>query len=263
MDIGVISLFPQMFDALTEYGITARAIRRGLLRLQRWNPRDFAPDRHRLVDDRPFGGGPGMVMAVEPLRSAIRAAKASMGAATSAVYLTPQGRPLDHEAVTRFVSYRRLLLVCARYEGVDERLVLTEIDEECSIGDYVLTGGELPAMVVIDAVTRQLPGALGHRDSALQESFTRGLLDHPQYTRPVEIDGLRVPSVLLSGNHEAIRRWRLKQALGRTWLRRPDLLQLVDLTGEQQRLLAEFVSEHGELTGARNAGMEQGPLNGH
>lgn len=184
-----------------------------------------------------------MVMAVEPLRSAIRAAKASMGPGTPVVYLTPQGRRLDQETVTRFASYECLLLVCARYEGVDERLVLTEIDEECSIGDYVLTGGELPAMVVIDAVSRQLPGVLGHQDSALQESFANGLLDHPQYTRPVQVDDLRVPRVLLSGDHDAVRRWRLKQALGRTWLRRPDLLQLVDLTSEQRTLLAEFVSE--------------------
>ncbi|MFZ0254503.1 MAG: tRNA (guanosine(37)-N1)-methyltransferase TrmD [Gammaproteobacteria bacterium] len=256
MQIGVISLFPQMFDVLSEYGVTARAVRRGLVRLQRWNPRDFAVDRHRLVDDRPFGGGPGMVMAVEPLRSAIRAARASMGTGTVVVYLTPQGRTLDHERVTRLVSYGRLLLVCARYEGVDERLVLTEIDEECSIGDYVLTGGELPAMVVIDAVTRQLPGVLGHQGSALEDSFAKGLLNHPQYTRPVEIDGLRVPSVLLSGNHAAIRRWRLKQALGRTWLRRPDLLHLVDLTNEQQALLAEFVREHRQLTGAGYAGTD-------
>jgi tRNA (guanine37-N1)-methyltransferase len=256
MQIGVVSLFPQMFDLLSGYGITARAFQRGLVHLQRWNPRDFAVDRHRTVDDRPFGGGPGMVMAVEPLRSAIRTAKASMGAGTAVVYLTPQGRTLDQETVARFVTYGRLLLVCARYEGVDERLVLTEIDEECSIGDYVLTGGELPAMVVIDAVTRQLPGVLGHQDSALEESFAKGLLDHPQYTRPVEIDGLRVPRVLLSGNHDAIRRWRLKQALGRTWLRRPDLLQLVDLNGEQQALLAEFVREHARLTGAGHREMD-------
>lgn len=254
MQIGVISLFPQMFDMLSEYGVTARAMRRGLVGLQRWNPRDFAVDRHRMVDDRPFGGGPGMVMAVEPLRSAIRAAKASLGAGTVVVYLTPQGRALDHDRVTLFVSYERLLLVCARYEGVDERLLLCEIDEECSIGDYVLTGGELPAMVVIDAVTRQVPGVLGHPDSAVEDSFAHGLLDHPQYTRPVEIDGLSVPHVLLSGNHDAIRRWRLKQALGRTWLRRPDLLQLVDLTSEQQALLAEFIREHGQVTGVGHAG---------
>lgn len=253
MHIGVISLFPQMFDALADHGMTGRAIRRGLVRVQRWNPRDYARDRHRMVDDRPFGGGPGMVMAVEPLRSAIRAAKAGMGTGTAVVYLTPQGRTLDHATVTRFVSYGRLLLVCARYEGVDERLLLTEVDEECSIGDYVLTGGELPAMVVIDAVTRQLPGVLGHQDSALEESFAHGLLDHPQYTRPVEIDGLRIPSVLLSGHHDAIRRWRLKQALGRTWLRRPDLLQLVDLTSEQETLLAEFVREHARLASVAHA----------
>ncbi len=258
MQIGVISLFPQMFDALSDYGMTARAMRGGLIRVQHWNPRDFTRDRHRMVDDRPFGGGPGMVLAVEPLRTAIRTAKKSMGTGTSVVYLTPQGRTLDHDAVTRFVSYGRLLLVCARYEGVDERLLLTEVDEECSIGDYVLTGGELPAMVVIDAVTRQLPGVLGHQSSAQEESFANGLLDYPQYTRPAEIGGFKVPSVLLSGNHGAIRRWRVKQALGRTWLRRPDLLQLVELSSEQRVLLAEFVSEHGRLLGAEQAGRARG-----
>lgn len=258
MHIGVISLFPQMFDVLSDYGVTARAMRDGLIRLQHWNPRNFARDHHRTVDDRPFGGGPGMVLAVEPLRAAIGAAKTSMGTGTSVVYLSPQGRTLDHETVTRFVTYGRLLLVCARYEGVDERVLLTEVDEECSIGDYVLTGGELPAMVVIDAVTRQLPGVLGHQASAREESFATGLLDHPQYTRPAESDGLKVPSVLLSGNHAAIRRWRLKQALGRTWLRRPDLLQLVELSSEQRTLLAEFVSEHTQLTGAHHAGRCKG-----
>lgn len=257
MHVGVISLFPQMFDVLSDYGVTGRAVRRGLVHLQRWNPRDFAADRHRLVDDRPFGGGPGMVMAVEPLRSAIRAAKVSLGAGALVIYLTPQGHTLDHRAVARFVSRGRLILVCARYEGVDERLVLAEIDEECSIGDYVLTGGELPAMVVIDAVARQLPGALGHQDSALEESFANGLLEHPHYTRPAEVDGLRVPSVLLSGNHDAIRRWRLKQALGRTWLRRPDLLHLVELSAEQQALLAEFAREHAQAMAADCGGMEQ------
>lgn len=245
MNIAVVSLFPQMFDALLGDGITGRAVRRGLLQLERLNPRDFTRDRHRTVDDRPYGGGPGMVMQIEPLRLAIRAAKVKVGANAPIIYLSPQGRRLDQQGVASLLAHGRLVLVCARYEGVDERLVLTEVDEEWSIGDYVLTGGELPAMVIIDAVTRQLPGALGHRDSAREESFASGLLDHPHYTRPVEMAGLRVPRVLLSGDHEAVRRWRLKQALGRTWLRRPDLLHLVELSAEQLGLLAEFVREHG------------------
>lgn len=243
MHISVVSLFPQMFSAVVDYGITARAMARGLLKLDLWNPRDFAQDRHRTVDDRPYGGGPGMVMQVQPLRDAIWAAKGELKGQTPVLHLTPQGRRLDQQGVARLATYGRLLLVCTRYEGVDERLIMTEVDEEWSIGDYVLTGGELAAMVVIDALTRLLPGALGHEHATEEDSFAAGLLEHPHYTRPVAWQGLSVPQVLLSGDHEAIRRWRLKQALGRTWLRRPDLLGRLHLSDEQQSLLDEFVAD--------------------
>jgi len=242
--VGVVTLFPPMFDAVTCFGITARCVERGLLVVQRWNPRDFAPDRHRTVDDRPYGGGPGMVMRAEPLRDAIRAARAAAGEGVRAVYLSPQGRRLDQARVAELARVRRLVLVCGRYEGVDERLVASEIDEECSVGDFVLSGGELAAMALIDAMSRLLPGALGDEGSAQQDSFAEGLLDWPQYTRPVEFEGLWVPAVLLSGDHEAIRRWRLKQALGRTWQRRPELLQRARLDREQRALLDEYIAEH-------------------
>lgn len=242
---GIVTIFPEMFDAVTRWGITARALERGLLRVDLWNPRDFAGDRHRTVDDRPYGGGPGMVMKGQPLRAAIHAARAAMGEDTRVIYLSPQGRRLDQAGVAELARVRRLLMLCGRYEGVDERLVDSEVDAEWSVGDYVLSGGELAAMVVLDAVTRLLPGALGHEESARQDSFADALLDCPHYTRPEEFAGRRVPAVLLTGDHEAVRRWRLKQALGRTWLRRPDLLARMTLDGEQQRLLDEFVAEHG------------------
>ncbi len=246
MQIGVVTLFPEMFEALACCGITGRAIQEGHLGLRCWNPRDLAFDSHRTVDDRPYGGGPGMVMRVEPLASTIKAAKAELGSDTSVVYLTPQGRRLDQEGVTRLADRRTLVLVAGRYEGIDERVVETEIDEEWSIGDYVLSGGELAAMVVIDAVTRLLPGTLGHQDSAGEDSFFSGLLDCPHYTRPEVAAGLKVPEVLLGGNHEAIRRWRLKQAIGRTWERRPDLLEKLALDEEQRKLLDEYKREHNE-----------------
>ena len=246
MQIGVVTLFPEMLEALVCCGITGRAIQEGHLRLRCWNPRDLAVDLHRTVDDRPYGGGPGMVMRVEPLASTIKAAKAELGSDTSVIYLTPQGRRLDQEGVTRLADRRTLVLVAGRYEGIDERVVETEIDEEWSIGDYVLSGGELAAMVVIDAVTRLLPGTLGHQDSAGEDSFFSGLLDCPHYTRPEVAAGLKVPDVLLGGNHEAIRRWRLKQALGRTWERRPDLLEKLALDEEQRKLLDEYKREHNE-----------------
>jgi len=238
--LAVVSLFPEMLEAVTAYGVTGRAVKQGLIEVDCWNPRDFAQDRHRTVDDRPYGGGPGMVMMVEPLRDAIEAAKAWTGPKAPVIYLSPQGRPLKQSGVEELAQTGSMILVAGRYEGIDERLLDTVIDQEWSIGDYVLSGGELPAMVLIDALTRLIPGALGHAQSAEQDSFTEGLLDCPHYTRPEVFDGREVPPVLLSGDHEKIRRWRLQQALGRTWLKRPDLLQDKDLTEEQHKLLTDF-----------------------
>lgn len=249
MRIGVVTLFPEMLTAVTEFGISGRAIKQGLVAVESWNPRDFTHDVHRTVDDRPYGGGPGMVMKIEPLRDAIRAARASMNAVASenerarVVYLSPQGRQLDQAGVTELLGCQQLILVAGRYEGIDERLIATEVDEEWSIGDFVLSGGELAAMVMMDALIRQLPGVLGHEQSADQDSFADGLLDCPHYTRPEEYQGLQVPPVLLSGDHEKIRLWRLKQSLGRTWQRRPDLLKSRELTEQEQSLLAEFIRE--------------------
>ncbi len=245
LTVAVVTLFPQMFDALSGHGVTGRAVERGLLQLMRINPRDFTRDPHRSVDDRPYGGGPGMVLRVEPLRDAIRSARDRIGP-TRVVYLTPQGRRLDQPACASFAADRALVLVCGRYEGIDERVIDQEVDEEWSIGDYVVSGGEVAAMVLIDAVTRLLPGVLGHVGSAVEDSFAGGLLDCPHYTRPEEVDGLRVPDVLLGGDHAAIQRWRLKQALGRTWQRRPDLLEPLVLDAEQRLLLREFMIECGE-----------------
>ncbi|WP_455211498.1 tRNA (guanosine(37)-N1)-methyltransferase TrmD [Kaarinaea lacus] len=248
MRIDVITLFPQMFDALTCGGITSRAIDNGLLELGLWNPRDYTHDRHRTVDDRPYGGGPGMVMRVAPLQAALTAAKQSLTqkgiTAGQVIYLTPQGRRLDQSAVKELAQRPGFILISGRYEGIDERFLQTEVDEEWSIGDFVLSGGELAAMVTIDAVARMLPGVLGHEQSAEQDSFMNGLLDYPHYTRPESIDGLMVPDVLLSGDHAAIAKWRLKQALGKTWLKRPDLLGNIELDPQQQELLAEFIAEY-------------------
>lgn len=243
MRIDVITLFPELVRALTDYGIPRRAAERGLLQLETWNPRDFTRDRHRTVDDRSYGGGPGMVMLVEPLRDAIQAARQA-GQYAPVVYLSPQGRRLDQAGVRELAQRPGLILVAGRYEGIDERLIEAEVDEEWSIGDYVLSGGELAAMVLVDAVTRLLPGALGDADSAGQDSFTDGLLDYPHYTRPEEVDGRRVPEVLLGGNHADIERWRRQQALGRTYERRPDLLEGLALDEEQQRLLEEYLRQH-------------------
>jgi len=240
LKIAVVSIFPEMFNAIADFGISGRAIKQGLVELKTWTPRDFAYDRHSTVDERPYGGGPGMVMMVQPLRDAIAAARSWTGDDAKVIYLSPQGRTLDQTGVMELAGYPNMVLVAGRYEGIDERLLQTVIDEEWSIGDYVLSGGELPAMVLIDAVIRMVPGALGHALSAEQDSFTDGLLDCPHYTRPEDFEGMRVPEVLLSGNHELIRRWRLKQSLGRTWLRRPDLLQARNLTEEQQKLLTEY-----------------------
>jgi len=238
--IGVISLFPEMFQAIRDYGITRRTLEQGLATLECWNPRDFTEDRHATVDDRPYGGGPGMVMLIEPLRQAIAAARQSLGAQTPVIYLSPQGEPLRQPRVEQLMGTTSLILLAGRYEGVDERLLQLEVDAEISIGDYVLSGGELPAMVLIDAMLRLLPGALGDAQSAEQDSFVAGLLDCPHYTRPEDYAGHKVPDVLLSGDHEKIRRWRLQQALGRTWQRRPDLLQGRALSAEEQELLAQF-----------------------
>lgn len=240
MRIAVVTLFPLMFDAVTQHGVTGRAVTRGLLQISLWNPRDYTHDRHRSVDDRPYGGGPGMVMCVQPLRDTISAARES---ASRVIYLSPQGRRLDQSGLRELSLMPSLVLVAGRYEGIDERLT-AHIDEEWSIGDYVLSGGELAAMVMIDGITRLLPGVLGHDGSAREDSFGDGLLDYPHYTRPEEIDGLRVPEELLGGDHQAIARWRRKQALGRTWLRRPDLLDKLRLADDQQRLLTEFIEEH-------------------
>ncbi len=243
MHIGVISLFPEMLDALRCGGITARALENGLFTLSTWNPRDFTHNKHRRVDDRPYGGGPGMVMQVEPLRATIKAALSTMGNDTRVIYLSPQGRRLDQDGVHSLLNNKKLLFISGRYEGIDERIIEQDIDEQWSIGDYVLSGGELPAMVIIDALIRQLPGALGHKDSATEDSFYNGLLDYPHYTRPEEIDGQKVPAVLLSGNHCEIARWRKKQALGKTWSRYPALLEKIHLNLEQQTLLNEFITE--------------------
>jgi len=253
MHIALVSLFPGMFTAVSEFGVTGRAVSRGLLTLGFSDPRDFTTDRHRTVDDRPYGGGPGMLMKVAPLRAAIRAAREQTSGPV--IYLSPQGARLDHPRVLELAAQPGLVLVAGRYEGVDERLLESDIDQELSIGDYVLSGGELGAMVVIDAVTRQLPDVLGHEASAQQDSHVDGLLDCPHYTRPEVLDGKRVPPVLLSGDHERIRRWRLQQALGRTWLRRPDLLPGRRLTDEEQDLLAEFIRER-EAQGNTQANQE-------
>ncbi len=239
MKIALITLFPEMFEAVTAYGISGRAVKNGLIEVASFNPRDFTEDRHQTVDDRPYGGGPGMVMLVEPLRRAIAEAKQWMDGAVSVIYLSPQGKVLDQQAVNQFAEQQNLILIAGRYEGIDERLFELEIDEEWSIGDYVLSGGELPAMVLLDALIRKIPGALGHQDSADQDSFAQGLLDCPHFTRPEFYEGERVPEVLLSGDHEKIRRWRLQQSLVRTQQRRPELLDRLELTKEQQALLKE------------------------
>jgi tRNA (guanine37-N1)-methyltransferase len=238
----VVTLFPEMLGAVTESGITRRAQERGLWQLVAWNPREWAEDAYRRVDDRPFGGGPGMVMMAEPLEKAIGAAKAARGGG-QVIYLSPQGKTLTHGRVCELAATEGAILLCGRYEGIDERLIGRCVDEEISLGDFVLSGGEIAAMALIDACVRQLPGALNDEASAVEESFAAGLLDCPHYTRPEVYEGMAVPEVLLSGHHENIRRWRLKQALGRTWLRRPDLLECRKLSSEEARLLEEFKRE--------------------
>ena len=247
----VVTLFPEMFAALTQSGVTRRALESGRWSLQLWNPRDFTHDRHRSVDDRPYGGGPGMVMMPAPLEAAIEAARArqqALGVSPSRVIcLSPQGPLLTHARVLRLAQAgEALLLVCGRYEGIDERFIARCVDEEISIGDFVLSGGEIPAMALLDAVVRQLPGVLNDAESAQQDSFVAGLLDCPPYTRPEEYAGLRVPEVLLSGHHEEIRRWRLQQALGRTWQRRPELLAGRALSKSETQLLVKFQEQCGQ-----------------
>ncbi len=244
MQFALVSLFPEMFEAVTGHGVTGRAVSDGTVGISHYNPRDYTTDRHRTVDDRPYGGGPGMLMKIDPLQQAIAAARLATGDQARVIYLSPQGQRFDHARAVALAGETALILVAGRYEGVDERLLAAEVDEELSIGDYVLTGGELAAMVVIDAVTRQLPGVLGHALSAQEESYVDGLLDCPHYTRPEVYGAARVPEVLLGGNHEQIRRWRLKQALGRTYERRPDLLQGRAMTPEEDELLTEYLRQH-------------------
>lgn len=248
MRFDVITLFPEMFDAITRYGVTRKAVELGKFQLQTWNPRDFTTDNYRTIDDRPYGGGPGMVMLAEPLEKAISAARAAQvqsGAKKSwVIHLSPQGRLLTHAVVMELLAREEgLILLASRYEGVDERLLASQVDEELSIGDYVLSGGELAAMVVMDSVVRQIPGVLGDDASAQQDSFVQGLLDCPHYTRPEVYNGEGVPEVLMSGYHAEIAQWRLKQALGRTAERRPDLLANRQLTKQEARLLAEYQQE--------------------
>ncbi len=244
MWFGVVTLFPEMIQALTGQGVSGRAVKQEKVSVTCWNPRDYAYDNYQTVDDRPYGGGPGMLMKIQPLKDAIHAAKAAAGEGAKVIYMSPQGRKLDQEGVLELAQHDKLILVAGRYEGIDERLIEAEIDEEWSVGDFVLSGGELPAMTLMDAVIRLVPGVLGHELSAQQDSFMDGLLDCPHYTRPEVYEGEAVPEVLLSGNHEKIRQWRLKQALGRTWQRRPDLLAELELTTEQRKLLTEYLDEN-------------------
>ncbi len=244
MRIDVVTLFPEIIRAYVDVGIVGRAVKRELVQVDTWNPRDYTSDVHRTVDDRPYGGGPGMVMKVEPLHEALQDARKRHSGRPRVIYLSPQGRRLDQAAVAELAQQPWLILVSGRYEGIDERFIEQQTDDEVSIGDYVLSGGELAALVMIDAVTRLQPDALGDADSAEQDSFSDGLLDCPHYTRPEDLQGDVVPEVLLSGNHKAIASWRRKQALGRTWSRRPDMLQELTLGDEDHRLLAEYILEH-------------------
>jgi tRNA (guanine37-N1)-methyltransferase len=239
-----------MFAAVTEHGISGRAVRSGLMNLELFNPRDYTTDRHRTVDDKPFGGGPGMLMKTEPLMASIAAArqavsqKQTTGESVKVIYLSPQGKTLKQDSIIDLAKREGMVLLCGRYQGIDNRVLVSEIDEEWSLGDFVISGGELAAMTLIDAMTRFQPGALGDEGSALEDSFSNGLLHSPEYTRPQSIDGSNVPKVLLSGDHEAIRKWRLKQSLGATWLKRPDLLQVMSLESEQEELLEQFKQDY-------------------
>ena len=242
MKVDVITLFPELVMQVIEYGVVGRAANQGLVQLNCWNPRDYTDDRHRTVDDRPYGGGPGMLMKVEPLQKTIAAVR-EQNQGARLVYLSPQGIPLRQEMLAEQVSAGTVIFLSGRYEGIDERLIQQEVDDEWSIGDYVISGGELAVMVCIDAMTRLIPGALGHQQSAQQDSFSEGLLDYPHYTRPEEFMGSRVPEVLMNGNHRQIQDWREKQSLGRTWQRRPDLLERLVLDDRQLALLDEYIAE--------------------
>ena len=241
----VVSLFPGMFSAILDYGVTGRAVKTGRVEFRSWNPRDFTEGKHKKVDDRSYGGGPGMVMMFAPMRTAIAKAREAQPEA-GVIYLSPQGRRLEQKGVQELTHRGGIILVAGRYEGIDQRLLEAEIDEEWSVGDYVLSGGELAAMVLIDSICRILPGVLGHEDSACEDSFVDGLLDYPHYTRPKCIDGHNVPDILLSGDHERIRSWRLKQALGKTWCLRPDLIEASALDNEKKQLLREYLLENGQ-----------------
>ena len=243
MRIAVVSLFPEMVETIADYGVVGRALDRKLVSLDIENPRDHTDDVHRTVDDRPYGGGPGMVMKYAPLARALQASRERLPAGSPVVCLTPQGAAFDQAVARRFSALPGMILLAGRYEGIDERLIESQVDEEISLGDFVLSGGEIAAMAVIDAVVRLWPGVLGHDESAQQDSFVEGFLDCPHYTRPEVVEGESVPDVLLSGDHAKIARWRYKQALGRTQLRRPDLLEKLDLNDEQRKLLDEFLKE--------------------
>lgn len=245
----VVTLFPEMVTAAAGYGVTGRAIERNIVSLSVWNPRDYTHDKHKTVDDRPYGGGPGMVMKYQPLHDAVNDAKQVNAESRKVVYLSPQGRPMTQALLSEACEVSQLILVAGRYEGIDERFVELDCDEEWSIGDYVISGGELAALIVIDAVSRLLPGVLGDAESAEQDSYVNGLLDCPHYTRPEQIENRSIPAVLMSGNHADIARWRMKQALGRTWQRRPELLKKKNLTAEQENLLNEFIVELNERCG--------------
>ena len=248
MQVAVVTLFPEMFAALTDYGVSGRAVRAGLMKLALWNPRDFSTDRHRTVDDKPFGGGPGMLMKTDPLVRTIQHARSQLDASSTrparTVYLSPQGKPLRQTRVAQLAELESLILICGRYQGIDARVIDAEIDEELSLGDFVLSGGEIAAMALLDAMIRLQPGALGDEDSAQTDSLTNGLLHAPEFTRPQQFEGAGVPDVLLSGDHAAIARWREKQSLGVTWLKRPDLLEQVELSQEQKELLKQFKEEY-------------------
>jgi tRNA (guanine37-N1)-methyltransferase len=243
MRFDVVTLFPEMIIDAASYGVTGRAIERQIVSLSVWNPRDYTIDKHRTVDDRPYGGGPGMVMKYQPLHDAVNSAKQAASGTAKVVYLSPQGKPITQALLSEACNISQLILIAGRYEGVDERFVKMDCDDEWSVGDYVISGGELGALIVIDAVTRLLPGVLGHEESAQQDSHMNGLLDYPHFTRPEQLERTSVPDVLLSGNHADIAIWRMKQALGRTWQRRPDLLKNKNLSAEQEYLLQQFKSE--------------------
>lgn len=246
MWFGIIALFPELFETLA-CGVTGRGLKNGLVQVETWNPRDFTLDKHRTVDDKPYGGGPGMVMMAQPLTDAIQAARKAAPQRPTVVYLSPQGRHFDQKAAEGFLEKKALILIAGRYEGIDERILESEVDEEWSIGDYILSGGELAAMVMIDAVSRLVPGVVKEEDSVTQDSLSSGLLKYPQYTRPEDYQNRKVPEVLLSGNHRAIEDWRLKQSLGKTWLKRPDLLEKMQLSKQQLKLLQEFKEENSDI----------------